>query len=310
MFKEKLVLTYHALTPVHFGAGVSLSYVDNPIQREKHTDYPMLAGSGIKGVIRELASRKWNKDKVNTIFGPEAGEQASAYASCISFTDAKILLFPVRSVRGVFAWITSPYVLKRFKSELESLRFRIEVEIPSDVDDSKVVICNSPALKIDDSRVAFEEFVFEVDGSNNADAIATELEKYLPSELQNNFKSRFAIVSDNVFRDFVKYAVEIRTRIRINQTTGTVEEGGLFTVELVPAEAVFYGFVFITDPYNRLQNLNDFSAVKNEICSLLKDYSIIQFGGDETLGMGLMRVNVYDCQLQHPSIGANSVRGK
>jgi len=381
MYKQKLVITYHAITPVHFGAGESLSYVDNAIQREKHTEFPMLAGSGIKGVIRELASRKWDKDKVDIIFGPWEG--SSDYSSCISFTDAKILLFPVRSVRGVFAWITCPYVLKRFKDELESLGFSTNIEIPK-VDDSKVLICNKDSqLKIDDNKVALEEFVFEIDKSNSADSIANELKnknkKYLPSQLQNEIEKRLAIVSDNVFRDFVKYAVEVRTRIRINQTTGTVdaERGGLFTVELVPAEAVFYGFVFIANPYfgisaelydelekiikqnpsptwndieneinSRITQLknssndedkkkggkwendwnkkkevlkkawegNYFSAckIKQELIKespdnerILKE-NLIQFGGDETLGMGLMRVNVYDFQPQGQAGGSNT----
>ncbi len=292
MFKEKLVLTFYAQTPVHMGSGTSVSYVDNPIQREKHTDFPILASSGIKGVIRDLAERdrNWDKNKVNVIFGPE--EEAQEYASCIAFTDAKILLYPVRSVKGVFAYITCPYVLKRFKNELKSIGKDTLPEI-SEVEDEKVLICSNSALKIEENKVALEEFVFEIDSTKNINDLAEKLHVFLPNEIENSFAKHFAIVSDNVFRDFTKYAVEIRTRIRIDQLTGTVQEGALFTVELVPAESVFYGFLFLSDPYYKSDSsLNEASKVLKEMQALLNN-KIIQFGGDETLGMGIMRVKCY-----------------
>jgi len=290
MFKEKMILTLYAQTPVHMGSGVSVSYVDNPIQREKHTDFPILASSGIKGVIRDLAERMWNdKDKVNIIFGPETGSKGGYqdYASCISFTDAKILLYPVRSVRGVFAYITSPYVLNRFKNELKSIIKDNLGDIPSLLNEDEILVCSDSKLKIDNDKVALEEFIFGIT-SQNIDNLIGELSKYLPLEI--DLKSHFAIVHDNVFKDLVKYAVEIRTRIKIDQTTGTVAEGALFTIEFVPAESVFYGFLFVTDPYKKDQSkVNDARGVAEEMRNLL-DNSIIQFGGDETLGMGLMKV--------------------
>ena len=297
MFKEKLVLTFYAQTPVHMGSGTSVSYVDNPIQREKHTDFPILAGSGIKGVIRDLAQRKWDKDKVDVIFGPE--KDAEEYASCVSFTDAKILLYPVRSVKGVFAYITCPYVLKRFKNELNSIwkDSRLNVEFQN-VSDNEVLVCSESDLKIDGNEVALEEFVFNVRTTNqDVDSLAESLSEFLPREIRddNFFKKHFAIVSDNVFRDFTRYAIEIRTRIRIDQTTGTVTEGALFTVELVPAESVFYGFVFAMDPYRPIQGVEDAKKVCNEMKEILND-SIIQLGGDETLGMGLIKVKIFENQ--------------
>ncbi|MCD6408189.1 type III-B CRISPR module RAMP protein Cmr4, partial [bacterium] len=70
MFKEKAILTFYAETPIHMGAGQSVSYVDLPIQRERHTSFPILWSSGIKGVIREQVERKWeDKERVNVIFG-------------------------------------------------------------------------------------------------------------------------------------------------------------------------------------------------------------------------------------------------
>jgi CRISPR-associated protein Cmr4 len=255
MYKKSAVLTFYAETPIHMGSGQSVSYVDLPIQRERHTSFPVLWSSGIKGVIRDLASRVWNdKDKVETIFGPEDG--GSDFASCISITDAKILLYPVRSVKGVFAWITCPFVLKRFKEDLNAVGINFKYNDQDirilDVSDDKVFIA-SDNLKIQgQNSVALEEFVFEAEVKNEVKELAGFLKNFVhQNDLTKNLENHLAIVSDNVFKDFVNYAVEIRTRIRIDQALGTVDKkrGGLFSEELIPSESVFYSLLFVTDPY-------------------------------------------------------------
>jgi CRISPR-associated protein Cmr4 len=301
MYKKSAVLTFYAETPIHMGSGQSVSYVDLPIQRERHTSFPVLWSSGIKGVIRDLASRVWNdndKDKVETIFGPEDG--GSDFASCISITDAKILLYPVRSVKGVFAWITCPFVLKRFKEDLNAVGINFKYNDQDikilDVPDDKVFIA-SDNLKIQgQDKVALEEFVFEAEVKNEVKELAGFLKNFVhQNDLTKDLRNHLAIVSDNVFKDFVNYAVEIRTRIRIDQTKGTVdkERGGLFSEELIPSESVFYSILFFKDSFKPGSNM-DAQKVFSEINSLLSDNSILQLGGDETTGKGYVRVKVFN----------------
>jgi CRISPR-associated protein Cmr4 len=297
MYKKSAVLTFYAETPIHMGSGQSVSYVDLPIQRERHTSFPILWSSGIKGVIRDLASRVWNdKNKVETIFGPEDG--SSDFASCISITDAKILLYPVRSVKGVFAWITFPFVLKRFKEDLNAVGINFKYNDQDikilDVPDDKVFIA-SDNLKIQgQDKVALEEFVFEAEVKNEVKELAGFLKNFVhQNDLTKDLGNHLAIVSDNVFKDFVNYAVEIRTRIRIDQTKGTVKEGALFSEELIPSESVFYSILFFKDSFKSGSNM-DAQKVFSEINSLLSDNSILQLGGDETTGKGYVRVKVFN----------------
>jgi len=297
MYKKSAVLTFYAETPIHMGSGQSVSYVDLPIQRERHTSFPVLWSSGIKGVIRDLASRVWNdKNKVETIFGPEDG--SSDFASCISITDAKILLYPVRSVKGVFAWITCPFVLKRFKEDLNAVGINFKYNDQDikilDVPDDKVFIA-SDNLKIQgQDKVALEEFVFEAEVKNEVKELAGFLKNFVhQNDLTKDLGNHLAIVSDNVFKDFVNYAVEIRTRIRIDQTKGTVKEGALFSEELIPSESVFYSILFFKDSFKPGSNM-DAQKVFSEINSLLSDNSLLQLGGDETTGKGYVRVKVFN----------------
>ncbi len=117
-------------TPLHAGSGTELGIVDMPIQRERHTDFPKVEASGLKGSIRGVFENETKviivdskkvddsnrKDTISLAFGPEEGD---AHAGALGFTDARLLLFPVKSMKGVFAWITCPKVLDRFKRDLE-----------------------------------------------------------------------------------------------------------------------------------------------------------------------------------------------
>ena len=307
MYKKSGLITYYALTPVHTGAGSSVSYIDLPVQRERHTSFPIMAGSGLKGVFRALAERDREKGNlelnIDEIFGPEDGSKGS---SCVAFTDAKILLYPVRSVKNTFAWITCPFVLKRFKEDLESAGKEIEnFSIPEVSDDKIIVALNSPLIinnnptnnnsnNNNSKKVGLEEFVFDVDNTqidNNLIDLIEKIKGYIPdTETTQNLSARFAIVSDNVFTDLVNYAVEVRTRIKIDQTTGTASSGALFTVEMVPSESIFYSLVFSDEPNNSNDNSNNYTnGVINKIKNLI-DNKVIQVGGDETIGLGFVKV--------------------
>jgi len=331
MFKKSGILTFYCETPLHMGAGTSVSYVDLPIQRERHTDFPIMQATGIKGVLREAFERQTDdKTLTELIFGPEKGD---SFASCISITDAKILLFPVRSASGIFAWITCPFVLERFKKDT-GISDIPEISTPAE---NEIIVAKEKdnLLKIEDKYVFLEEFVFDVKEVDEISEIVNKIKNLLPSNnlILNTLSQRFAIVNDNVFTDFVKMAVEIRTRIKIDQATGTVGEGP-FVEEFVPSESIFYSIVSFNPPFLRIEkekrdkieeyrkNNQPFEEVKKllkenkeEMKYIEKAYNeevlnedgvrekfqilsgeVFQFGGDETVGSGIVRMKLSNCE--------------
>ena len=58
MFLKSQPIFIKAETPLHMGSGTSLGIVDMPIQREKHTSYPKIEASGLKGSMREVFTDK------------------------------------------------------------------------------------------------------------------------------------------------------------------------------------------------------------------------------------------------------------
>src|SRR5207253_4223138 len=51
--QEKELLFLHAQTALHPGSGAALGTVDLPVQRERHTQWPTIASSALKGVLRD-----------------------------------------------------------------------------------------------------------------------------------------------------------------------------------------------------------------------------------------------------------------
>jgi CRISPR-associated protein Cmr4 len=127
MYKLTKPLIFINNTPSHVGAGGDLGVVDLPIQRERHTNFPKYESSSVKGSIKDAFMNLVKKNKV-TRFGPMdknmveevfGKDENADRISLIAFTDARILLFPIKSLKNVFVWITCPKVLSRFKQEMK-----------------------------------------------------------------------------------------------------------------------------------------------------------------------------------------------
>lgn len=113
MFAKQAALFLYAVSPVHMGAGQAVGIIDNPIQRERHTGHPCLAGSGIKGAIRHAFLTLGGNESTETqLFGPKPGS-SDLHAGAVSFGDAQLVALPVRSMKGGFVYATCPQALFR-----------------------------------------------------------------------------------------------------------------------------------------------------------------------------------------------------
>jgi len=306
MFKVKDMMFIIAETPLHPGSGSELGIVDLPIQREIHTGFPKIEASSVKGCLREAfreAFREGVEDKeiISLVFGPEK-EEGELHAGAISITDAKILLFPVKSLKGVFAWITCPMVLKRLQKDLEIIGekdFNFEIVKGSVPLDSEVVIFNKR-----EEKVVLEEFTFKVKQKEETSKIAGWLsENVFPSEEPYNFwkeklKKSLVILSDDEFAQFVKTSTEVITRTKIDPDKGTVQRGALWTEEYLPQDTVLYSVLMFTCPRVKDEKKKKkFSAdTPEEEARLVYKFfrkevpEVIQIGGNQTIGKGFVRI--------------------
>ena len=300
MFDKAAMLFLYTETPLHAGSGTSLGIVDLPIQRERTTGYPMIQASGLKGCLRDAAGH--NSQKIDIVFGPDT-QRASDHAGALSVGDARILLFPVRSLMGVFAWITSQNVLARFKREAEMAGLSVNWNPPAPPSDSTALIQGN--LLVANGKIVLEEFAFTAQTDSNVEDIAKWLkENALPKDTEYAYwrdalEKRLVILPENAFRDFVQLSTEVIARVRIDDSTKTVAQGALWTEEHLPAETLLYATLFASKP--RVQNppsdLQDAAAVLNFVKTAV-DGKRLQLGGDATVGRGVVKVRVATAQAQ------------
>ena len=70
------ILSLYAETSLHPGSGSSTGVIDLPVQRERHTGFPIIPPTGVKGTLRQQAELLWPKtdgklhSTVSVLFGP------------------------------------------------------------------------------------------------------------------------------------------------------------------------------------------------------------------------------------------------
>lgn len=280
--KSKLTFI-HALSPLHAGTGQGVGVIDLPIAREKATNIPYLPGSSVKGSLRDMFND--DEDTRNRIFGPESKDTTdnNAYAGAIQFTDQTLLCLPVRSLSGMFAYVTSPYILKRLKRDANL----DNSFVTATVDDDKCKITTNSSLKLTETKVCLEDLDLNFETSETVWANWLKDKVFSDSAWQNLFVERFCIVSDNVFSFFLNTATEVTARIKIKDDTKTTEQGALWYEESLPTESLLFGLA-LSFP-NTATGLNDTQIFDHLSPKLDKP---LQFGGNATIGRGLCQVRL------------------
>lgn len=282
------------LSALHVGTGQDVGVVDLPISRAKATNLPIVAGSAIKGVLRdELATQDGlTPQDIKTLFGPN-NQLDNAHAGAIAFGDAHLLLLPIRSFAGTLAYATCPYILRQYQRDNG-----LGLSIPSLTD--RAMVAQGSVLYVNKQSIALEDLDIQAEQSVEAQAWAMQITKLLypntvldAASWREEVGKRFIILPDNLFSFLADTATEIRTRIRIDRDTRIVKEGALWTEENLPAETVLWGVLGVS------QSRNSHDKDKrnaSELASLLpKDEIMIQIGGKHTVGRGLCRLLINDC---------------
>ena len=281
---ENAMLFIHALTGLHPGSGSALGVVDLPVQRERHTQWPIIPGSSLKGVVRECC-RKYSgsDDSLLATFGPDTND-ADAHAGALSLTDARILAFPVRSLRGVFAWVTCPAVLMRLARDLALTGASTGFAAVPELSETQAACASGSPLLVDGDKLVLEEFEFSRSGE--AGGVAAWIAKQASTDAGTcrRIESHLVVLHDDDFTHFVRHATEVVARIGLDYERKTVKTGALFYEEFLPAETLFYSLLFAEDSRRKGTKMPA-SDIFGYLAERLPP--ILQIGADETIGKGL-----------------------
>ncbi len=293
MFEKKAILFLYTVSPVHMGAGTATGIIDNPIQRERHTNHPSFSGSGIKGAIRHgFEAIGGDPGLIDSLFGPESGSD-NLHAGAVSFGDAQLVAFPVRSLRGGYVYATCPTALARAERLLKMAEESVQWDI-RDPGEGECFLAN-PGLMQDD-KLFLEAFEYKVEQFKEAGEILlpiaeTLAEKALPADGSHDFfrdklKRDLVILSDTDFAYFVENATLVEPHVRIDPDTGTAADGGLFYTENLPPESLLIAPVMASQTRTKGEN-DDAAGVMAKIRNVI-DGKLLQLGGDATTGRGLV----------------------
>lgn len=311
MHETKAMLYLHALTGMHPGSGSALGTVDLPVQRERHNQWPTVPGSALKGVLRDAVRHEVNGGDLKeadkdadlvTAFGPPT-DNAHDHSGAVSVSDARLLAFPVRSLKGVFAWVTCPTALQRYKRDLDLAGVATSWDVPEVKDSGDQQRCltagNAPLL-VAGNHIILEEFEFQ--RTDSSEEIAAWIADHAVDDesTATRLRSHLVVISDDAFSHFARYATEVVARIGLDYERKTVREGALFYQEFLPAETLFYSLFFVSESRRKRNNDDDpdwKQATVNtagEIFDFVKGKvpAILQVGGDETIGKGLCAVRM------------------
>lgn len=289
----------HAMSPVHAGTGQSVGAIDLPIARERPTGIPLVPGSSIKGALRAKSVVLGDAAKQITrdVFGPETVD-SSDHAGSVQFSDVQLLLLPVRSVRGTFAWVTSRFLLQRFARNAKEAGVELGA-LPGQPAEGGCVVVGK-ALTVPAGKVVFEDLDFTVE-TDQEPALRAFVEKLgdllFPDgstdakEWRESLRDRICLIHDDMMAFLLETGTEVSAHIRLNEDTKTVAKGALWYQESLPAESVLTGIVVaanVTAANGRAKR--DAGELIDHVESLTK--KIVQLGGKATVGQGSCFVRI------------------
>jgi CRISPR-associated protein Cmr4 len=279
-----LLTTLHALSPLHAGTGQGVGVVDLPIAREKATNLPFLPGSSVKGVLRDACPDQHSRV---SIFGPER-EQAHEHAGQAIFSDQRLLLLPVRSLAGTFAWVTSPFLLERFARTARDCGLAVS-GIPSLGDEG--LCCSVDGQE----SVVLEELNLRParEALTLGPTLAQQIFGGQPAWAEM-LERRLCVVHDDVLDFLLLTATEVRARVSIEPETKIARDGQLWYEELLPSETVLYGLLQIRPVARPAGGADKPLLGEKEVLGALQKLTerTLQFGGKASVGYGLCRLQI------------------
>jgi CRISPR-associated protein Cmr4 len=293
------LLYLYAESPVHTGAANSVDVLDLPVQRESATGYPVIWGQSLKGALRQAAvDAHWDEALLQSVFGSAIGrpdEDGGTTPGTLAVGDAQLVAMPVPTLRRTFAWLTSEIALARLARKYKVLGTGDTPALPQVASDRAVAASaawsagGAPEV-LGPCLVPFED----------VPATGPRAAEDVPRGPLAEWASRIAADAlgwDPVFRPFagklrddlvmagselvpvlLRECTEQAVRVQLDASK-TVANGPFYS-EYLPTETIMAASL-------TLREKGDTAGNRAALSGLL-DTKLLQIGGDETLGKGLM----------------------
>ena len=274
LMTTSILLGLIAEAPIHYGAETGGGAIDLPVAREATTRYPVIAGSAFKGSLKDVLG----EDDRYTGTAEAAGQ--------LIFSDIRLLLLPVRSLTGSYAWVTCPLLLERLQRDakrVESLGGCTAANFPTCETPKKGhYLCANDQLP---PQLQLEERQFDKAAPSAKDPQLGKLVAALQSLIaHDSTKARVArqlvILNDDDFAWFAEYALPVNAHNKLDENNKT--SLNLWYEETLPPDTVMYGLILPRPTLS--ENVQD--EAMTHVIGLLNSKAHLQIGAGETTGLG------------------------
>lgn len=321
MAEDRQMLRLFTLDPLHIGVGQDImGEVDLPIDRESETRVPRIPGTALKGGFRAHAAWKLKMQgkKLKPCPGdqPEDGKTAAqrtrsdycTIESCpicqtfgfpslniqekqiaghegrVWFRDARLAFFPALTDQGTL-WFSTPGRASAWLDMKEYPELLME--------DGNFAL--SVGKTITTLRVGWMAISGIANSGNNkhvqemVDALRNSKLKFPTEEYWQHIVSNTVLLDEKNFYRLVETCLERRTCNRVDQETGTVANGALFSYEALPRASLLCSRIFAEKSFS--VDCGHDSPV--EVCKLAQEgFARMGIGGMQTRGLGSLLIEL------------------
>lgn len=261
---KSIVYILEPITNLHVGNGdINYNIIDNEVEKDPLTNYPIINSSGVKGAFREFIknSKMDKKDEID-IFGSESVEQnkdEKKKPGKLKFYSGECLAITMRNEVGdaPYSLVTTKKMLERFIEMCKVMKIGYSLDI-NNLDENE-------SYKVKNSNTIVEEIEIKKELKDNKikelfKEIAPDTADNLVIMPHNNVKDiLLPVVARNVLKDGISK--------------------NIWYEEYVPHHSLFFVCVSCEEDDELLDKFN--KAVNGKI---------VQFGGNASIGYGLTRV--------------------
>lgn len=250
---------FYLLSPLHTGGTTQEGNLLG-IARESHTELPYVPSSSIRGRLRASVNEQTLQYR---LFGNEINAGSKLEQGSIWIGDGSILWLPVPSLSHGVVWVSSPMLLRRW-ARLNGVTADIPADYSTSLSEQKPIYLKDAILKSSDLTVwaDWQQFVPQ-----------TELTKGI---------ERVLVLPDQHCATLIQMGLWRQVKVKLDEHK-TVE-GGFRYEEAIPPDTLMYF------PWGTTAQANGTSATaKGEFQTLMTKHSLLQIGGQESLGRGFVQ---------------------
>jgi CRISPR-associated protein Cmr4 len=265
-----ILLGLIAETPIHYGAESGGGAIDLPVAREAATRYPVIAGSAFKGALKDL----FGEDNPYTGNNEAAGQ--------LIFSDIRLLLLPVRSLSGSYAWVTCPLLLERLQRDASRAGCKPSFDFTVVPVNAGSYYSTNEALP---AHLQLEERQFDKAQLSANDPKLTKLIAALQSLIvhaatKTRVAAQLVVLNNNDFAWFAEFALPVNAHNKLDDNNKT--SLNLWYEETLPPDTVMYSLIL---PRPTLPTAVQDAAMAH-VGGLLQAKQHLQIGAGETTGLG------------------------